>query len=98
MKSSEAPRGRSLSPSSLSLMSSNCLPVSSTSFCSSTITMATLVRVFEVILSILGLPAIVSSTRRVTSCSILSAEAPGQVASTAAARTGMSGSLRWGIA
>ena len=78
-------------------MSSNCLPGSVTSFCSSMMTTDTPVRVLEVILSIFEFSAIFSSTRRVTSCSIFSALAPGQWAITAAARTGMSGSLRWGI-
>ena len=48
-------------------------------------------------ISIVELPAIVSSTRRVTSCSIFSALAPGPVIRAAATRSGMSGSFRCGI-
>jgi hypothetical protein len=78
-------------------MSSNCLPGSVTSFCSSIVTTARPVRVFEVISSIFEFSDIASSTRRLTSSSTFVALAPGQGTMTRAARTGMSGSLRWGI-
>ena len=92
-----APWGRSLIVSSLSLMSSNCLPTSATPFWSRMATTVTLVRVLDVMRSILEFSAIFSSIRRVTSCSIFSALAPGQEQTAIASRTGMSGSLRRGM-
>src|SRR5437867_3495901 len=92
-----APWGRSLIVSSLSLMSSNCLPTSATPFWSRIATTFTLVRVLDVMRSILEFSAIFSSMRRVTSCSIFSALAPGQEQTAIASRTGRAGSWRCGL-
>ena len=78
-------------------MSSNSLPVSPRRSSSSTYTTDTLVREMDSMRETLALPAMPSSTRLVTSCSIRSAFAPGHGVKATACRTWTSGSFRWGM-
>ena len=92
-----APSGRSLIVSSFSLMSSNSFPVSGRPSTSVTNTAVMPVRVLDSTFSTLTFSATFSSSRRVISCSIFSALAPGHGHNTSACRIGISGSLRCGI-
>src|SRR5262249_28210374 len=94
-----APSGRSVSASSLTLMSSNSLAVSTRAFSStSAYTTESPGRVVDVISETRMFWATRSSIFRVTSCSTRSALWPGHGVTTATWRTGMSGSFRFGIA
>ena len=92
-----APSGSDSSADSFSQMSSSSLPVSLTFSSSGIVTTATPERVVDSMRSILEFSASLRSTTRVTRSSTSSAVAPGQLSTAAATRTGIAGSLRWGM-
>jgi len=92
-----APSGNPLMEPSFRLMSSSTSPVWAISSRSFTVMTDMPVRVTDSTRSTLSFSATRASMTRVTSSSTFSARTPGQGQSTAATRTGMSGSLRWGI-
>jgi hypothetical protein len=94
---SETPSGKPFRFDSLSQMSSNSLAVSATVLSRVMVTTETPARVVDSSFSIFEFSASWRSITRVTRSSTLRAVAPGQDARATAARTGISGSLRFGI-
>ncbi|HSL21247.1 MAG TPA: hypothetical protein VK886_06910 [Vicinamibacterales bacterium] len=91
------PVGRSVSPSSRSLMSSNSAEVSEIRSSMSKEITVTLVRTIDSSFVTVEFSAIFCSILRVTSASIVSAATPGHAQIATAVRAGKTGSFRFGI-